>query len=149
MRLRQKPFDDNVRRTRGCWYWTAGLTGSGYGAYYPRANHQVLAHRYAYRRAHGRIPRGKLVLHTCDNPRCVNPKHLFLGTHGDNARDRASKKRGAIGERVWTNKLTEKQVRTIRRRLRTGEAGGVLAAEFGVTDVMISRIRLRQAWKHI
>lgn len=74
----------------GCWNWTrARYSSFGHGCY--RGKH---AHRYAYESAFGPIPTGMLILHRCDNPACVNPEHLFVGTQGDNMRDMASKGRG-------------------------------------------------------
>lgn len=88
-------FWAKVDRTDDCWTWTAATTGSGYG----RFGHQnarggwVAAHRFAYELANGPIPDGMFVCHKCDNPPCVNPSHLFLGTHQDNMRDMDAKGR--------------------------------------------------------
>lgn len=76
-----------------CLVWTKGLTGNGYGRLVV-GGQRVRAHRYAWEMTHGPIPTGFCVLHACDVPTCVNVKHLFLGTHADNARDRDTKKRG-------------------------------------------------------
>lgn len=75
-----------------CWTWTAGINGGGYGTFQFQRLPWV-AHRIMWILTHGKIPRNKYVLHQCDNRRCVNPDHLFLGTHYDNMRDKCIKKR--------------------------------------------------------
>ena len=91
-------FWSKVRKTDTCWIWTAGLQGSnGYG--YFRISEQdgnVVAHRYSYELSNGLIPSGMLVCHTCDNPQCVNPNHLWLGSHKDNSCDAVNKKRNVF-----------------------------------------------------
>jgi len=77
-----------------CWLWTAGRAGSGYGQFYRRKNVPVGAHRFSWELAHGQpVPPGRMVMHLCDNPPCVNPAHLVVGTCQDNARDCAAKGR--------------------------------------------------------
>jgi hypothetical protein len=131
----------------GCWLWTASLSEDGYGYF---GVHEVdgwrmrKAHRIAYQLAYGPIPEGVRVLHTCDDPRCVNPEHLFLGTQTDNMRDMAAKGRG-----VYRARLTAEQVRTIRARYA---AGGVtqreLGAEYGLTPMGIGHIIRHQTWRN-
>jgi hypothetical protein len=154
-------FDSYVDRSGGpdaCHVWTAGHTGirhglngpvGGYGAYYPRPGHQVLAHRFAYEREHGRIPDGLQTLHSCDNPPCCNVRHLSIGTGRQNRHDCESKRRHYHGEQTHTNILTEAQVLQILARLAEGARGCDLSDDFGVTRSMISRIKHRKAWKHL
>jgi hypothetical protein len=90
-----KFFWDKVRKTKFCWIWQGGRTGSNYGELH-RNNRPILAHRYSYELHYGPITNGLWVLHHCDNPPCVNPSHLFLGTPKDNTQDMINKGRAAF-----------------------------------------------------
>lgn len=120
---------------------------------YGKAHHNgkaLGAHRLAWIKAHGAIPPGMLVCHACDEPACVNPRHLFLGTWGDNTRDRDVKGRNAKGERVGQAKLTARKVLAIRERYARGDISqAALAAKFGVGQVTVHHIVTRFTWKHI
>jgi hypothetical protein len=95
-------------RTDGmCWHWTAGRFSNGYGQFRV-GKKKVRAHRYAYQITRGEIPSGMFVCHTCDQPLCVNPDHLFLGTAADNAHDRDRKGRTAKGKRHGIHTYPEK-----------------------------------------
>jgi hypothetical protein len=107
-------FWAKVKKTETCWTWTAYRDPQGYGTFSvgPRATHAPhRAHRVAWELTNGQIPDGSLVLHRCDNPSCVNPKHLFLGTHQDNQRDKVAKGRQATGLRNGKHTKPEKTPR--------------------------------------
>jgi len=134
----------------GCWNWT-GAKAAGYGRFGKKSNVRY-AHRFSYELHYGDIPDKMLVCHRCDNPTCVNPKHLFLGTPLDNMRDKVQKGRakGGKGIRNARNKLTEAQVLTIRDRWAAGEQNKRrLAREFGVCPQQITNIITGKHWSFL
>lgn len=92
-------FWDKVEKTAGCWLWNGALKSNGYGSFRPFKGAWTSAHRHAWQLAHGAIPDGRMVLHTCDNRRCVNPAHLFLGDAQANMDDMRAKGRSRSGVR--------------------------------------------------
>lgn len=140
-------FAASVDRTGACWLWTGATDKDGYGTVKLRGRRVEKAHRLAYRLAHGDIELGKMVCHRCDNPRCCNPDHLFLGTAKDNKADCVAKGRHVKGEGLyWKAKLTEHDVRAIRGDHRNSYQ---IADQYGVSAVLIQQIRKRNVWKHI
>ena len=139
MSAHKKPVDeyyilDRVAfdHIKGCWLWTRS-TDSGYGVIGSRG-FEKHAHRQSYRLFVGEIPEGIQVLHKCDVRECCNPEHLFLGTIGDNMRDRTAKNRQAKGAGHGMAKLTIEQVDEIRKR---AESSYVLEREFPVSSSAI------------
>lgn len=124
-----------------CWLWTGFRDVGGYGrvSKWREANEQM-AHRISYLIAHGEIPKGLHVLHQCDNPSCVNPRHLFLGTNTDNMRDRDEKGRVASGERNGRAKLSDEDVFEILRLTAEGVRQKEIAKRFSVGRDYIWRI---------
>ncbi len=134
-----------------CWPWLGRPNTEGYGRMMVNGERQ-LAHRIAYQLANGPIPDGLLVCHSCDNPPCCNPAHLWVGTDGDNSEDKAAKGRAQRlhGTLTGTAKLTDEHVLAIReRRQREGTAYRTLAADFGVSACCVRHIVLRKTWRHI
>jgi len=135
---------------RGCWEYTGNIAVDGYATV---GRKQERVHRMAYEHANGPIPPGKIVMHRCDNRKCINPSHLRVGTQADNMRDMQRKGRALGNNRGESNagaKLTEDGVRELRRRYREG---GVtqdeLAEEYGVNQATIWAALSRRTWKHI
>lgn len=161
-----------------CWLWTASKSSTGYGQL--MAGGRILkSHRIAWTLTGGAIPNGFCVCHKCDTPACVNPAHLFIGSHTDNMRDMINKGRGAVGDRhgsrihpervprgdrsgsrlhpervprgeaVGTAKLTASQVIEIRALYADGDTLKRLASRFGVSFSVIGSITRRETWRHI
>ena len=131
-----------------CWEWTAGLYPAGYGKFKYYKKH-CGSHRLSWAFAFGEVPDGLCVLHKCDNRKCVNPSHLFLGTRTDNARDRDLKGRGgfASGENAGASKLTDHQVHLIRRlRSEIGLTQTLIGKLFGITQSSVSNIIRGKSW---
>jgi len=130
-----------------CWNWTAYKGRKGYGRIgWGGPGLPKLSHRVAYEIAFGEFPEEQQVLHRCDNPSCVNPSHLFLGTNRDNVNDRQRKGRNnpQRGERNGNHKLTDMQVDEIRQRYSNGETRFELAKVFGVHHTQIWNIVKRR-----
>ncbi len=106
----------------------------------------VRLHRFVYEERYGEIPNELVVRHKCDNPNCINPEHLEIGTHADNIRDRVERNRSARGSNHGRAKLTEDNVRYIRN---TNETTYFLAKEFDVDRKTIRNIRQFKTWKHV
>ena len=139
----------NVPVDRGCLYWVKGKDKDGYGVFY--TNGRVYkAHRVAFYLSKG-DPTGLCVCHSCDNPSCVNPDHLFLGTVVDNNKDRHSKGRSknkpTPGESHNMAKLSNEDVLYIRASLDCLQKD--LAAHYGVAIPTISNIQSNKTWKHL
>lgn len=153
MTLPQKHIDRfwaRVSQSDGCWLWQGYKDQDGYGLLFiqPRMRR---AHRLAYEIATGENPGELSVLHRCDNPACVRPDHLFLGTNDDNMADMRAKGRGHQGQRNGRCILTPNQVREIRQR-STSYYRGIwtqLAREYGVNPVTIRSIAIRKLWPHL
>jgi hypothetical protein len=130
-----------------CWLWAGAKCSFGYGnvRWGPRGRtRQIKAHRLAFEYANGEIPMGLCVLHRCDNPSCVNPAHLFLGTRGDNNADKVAKGRQP-NHRGTANpmaKLTKEDAASIRDMLAAGMSQAKIAQSFGVHQTQISRVKM-------
>ena len=137
-----------VRKTDSCWLWLGARSPRGYGKRFFRGKHER-AHRVSWVLANGEIPAGLAVCHLCDNPLCVRPAHLFLGTVKENNADRSRKGRDARGERQHLAKLKTQDVLAIRRMAKAGVPVGELAKRFGVDWHTASQVVRRETWRHV
>lgn len=148
----QNRFHSNY--TRGgdseCWEWMgAKKSDFGYGAFKLGARNTKVeySHRVAYSLAKGEIPKGMMVRHTCDNPKCVNPNHLVVGTAMDNAMDKVERDRQPKGVDCPNAKLTDLAVTQIRKLSDLRSV--VVAKMFGVSRQTIADIRAKRTWAHV
>ena len=151
-------FNSRVAKGNGCHLWLGSLDPCGYGTFSFNGKN-TKAHRFAWSVKNGEIPKGMMICHHCDNPSCVNPDHLFIGTQFDNMRDMHDKNRHTMRDKSWVEKraaydgannpnakLTADIVRTIRS---STEKATVLAAQYGVHRNIIYGILKRTSWKNI
>jgi hypothetical protein len=139
-------FEKKYGRGDGCWLWSAAKSTFGYGNFWTGEKYDV-AHRVSYELYVGQIPNGMCVLHKCDVPGCVNPAHLFLGTHQDNIIDKVRKGR-ARGPHMHgkTNpqaKLSEREVSSIKGDVRPHRQ---IAKIFGISKSQVTRIKAGKSW---
>jgi len=131
---------------KACWLWVGQGNGRGYGMFAVIGRTRIPAHKFAWLASRGEVPAGMEVCHSCDVPRCVNPDHLFLGSHRDNHLDSVRKGR----KRAWgLQKLNAEQVLQIRARAEAGEMQRSLAREFGIARHTVSQILHRKTWAHL
>lgn len=140
-----------AKSSGGCILWNGHVKDNGYGDIHERhAGRLLSAHRVAYDLMVGPIPEGMCVLHRCDNPPCINPTHLFLGTQLDNIADMVAKGRQSRGSGKGANvKLDDNIVRDVRRRIASGDSNTAIGRDLGVSHVTISDIRTGRTWSHV
>jgi hypothetical protein len=131
-----------------CWHWRGSPGTYGYGRI-PFQGSRENAHRYSFLAHGGTIEPGQQVLHSCDNPICVNPAHLRAGSVADNMRDKVERGRQARGESNGKTTLSDAQVIEIRERFAAGELQRVIGERFGVTQLVVSTIVRGKWWRHV
>jgi hypothetical protein len=149
----RQPLSYQISKT-GCFEVTSHLPSLSSGGY-PKLRFegkQIPTHRFVWEECFGSIPSGFCVCHKCDNPLCINPEHLFLGTQADNIKDKFEKGRQTSGESIKSSKLTPANVKTIRSRYRRYDKKNnmnALAQEFGISNVAVRHIVIGIAWKQV
>lgn len=139
-------FNRFTRRTDGCWLWVGTRDNWGYGLVRYEGRSTFKAHRASWLLHRGPLTPGMWVLHSCDNPACVNPEHLRLGNHQQNIDDMVSRRRHAHGTRGAKAKVTDADVLAIRASTESAKA---LAARYSVSPAAIYSILRRKSWKHL
>lgn len=161
--IQKKKFIGHLKppNKQGCRVYQGSIDTYGYGRFYltvntkgpqstgkPRGRY-VKAHRFSHELFVGPILKGMLVCHTCDNPPCCEPTHLFLGTFSDNAKDRHQKGRTSPNWRSSTTKLTEEEVRHIRHWKERGGTRNEIATKFDIDPSTVDQITKRKTWKYV
>lgn len=148
----RRRFWEYVLKTDGCWLWQGQVDKDGYGMYVTtlynqRTTHKV--HKLAFEECVGPVPLGLRVLHHCDNPPCVKPDHLFLGTQQDNLLDMCAKGRQARGENHGMRQLNTDDIIAIRRFKQERVPQHAIAKWFGVSEGNVSNILRGKRWSHV
>lgn len=136
---------------RGCWNWIGQIDQNGY-ARFKFNNISERAHRAAWVIFKGPIPQKLMVLHRCDNRKCVNPDHLFIGSNSDNMADMKLKRRHVVarpGSLHWKSKLNETQVSTMRTLFSSGVGFAAISRRFNVSPATARKVVMRIGWKHV
>lgn len=149
MKTTEQRFFEKVEKTDTCWNWTAGTFPFGHGLF--KFGREQYAHRASWIMHNGPIEGKLCVLHKCDNPKCVNPEHLFLGTRKDNNADRDKKGRQVAprGEKSSFAKLTRDQALIVRGLRIMGKPRKWVAAKFGISVSGVKAISTGRTWQYI
>ena len=147
LKWNKQRFETFFTKTESCWDWEGSLRGKGYGGF-RQNNKMYIASRVSYELYKNPIPEGLLVCHTCNNPKCVNPNHLYLGTYQENTQQAVKEGRQYIPKGVENGsaKLTEEQIFLIREDPRSQRT---IAKEYGISQLHVSRIKRKISWSHI
>ncbi len=140
----KKKFYSHIDKTGDCWEWTGTLTTNGYGKF--RA---MNASRVMWEYEYGNIDESMQVCHTCDNRKCCNPKHLFLGTISENMKDKTAKNRQAKGSKIGISVLDEEQVLNIRKMRLSGKMYKEISEFFGISFYLVRAICKNRTWNHV
>jgi len=146
VRTPEENFWEKVDKSKECWEWQAARDKDGYGFFHHHGK-MGKAHRFSWEMHNGPIPEGLQVLHKCDNPRCIRPDHLFVGTNIENVADRTKKRRQPDGERHNEAKVTLKQVQEMRRNGKTGTYKSI-GQRYGLSIAQTAKILNNQSWKN-
>jgi hypothetical protein len=144
-------FDSKVDRTGDCWEWTGATYRFGYGHFRRKVNNQWImykAHRYSYEYYVGEIPKGLCILHSCDNPRCVNPAHLSAGTHKQNTQDATNRGRKSFGRNTAHSWLSFEKAEHMRQFAidNPDMLQKDMAQYLGTSTAQLSRILNHKIW---
>jgi predicted XRE-type DNA-binding protein len=141
-------FLQYVHKTENCWNWTGLLNEHGYGRFW-FCEKMCFSHRVSYILFKEEIPKNLCILHSCDNPNCVNPAHLRTGTQSENMDDKVSRDRQAKGEENGRSKLKEIVVREIIELSNSGISQKEIANQFEINNSTVSKIINKKRWKHL
>jgi hypothetical protein len=147
----ESQLQKHIKSSNGCWIFTGCLDRDGYGVFGHGRNKQVRAHRMSYEFYVGSIPNGALVCHACDNPSCINPKHLFLGSAKDNTQDMIKKGRKASckGSSHPLAKIDESDALWIKQQRQLSRSLKDIAKDLNISFQTVSSICKGTTWKHI
>lgn len=134
-------FEAKINKSGDCWEWTGSRGSHGYGQISIEGNVKT-AHRLSYEMSYGPIGKGLCVCHHCDNRGCVNPAHLFLGSHSENLRDAAKKNR-------TTRKFSKKMIRRVKEKIKKGVPLRQIAREENTSDMWVRDVKLNKIHRHI
>lgn len=150
MDIKERLFSFINMNSNGCWDWIGAKNKKGYGCLSYK-NKTTIAHRLSYLLFIGEIPKDLHVLHRCDNPKCINPNHLFLGTDLDNSNDKISKGRFvcSYGKDNGNSKLTDEQVVDIKIKIKKGLSFASISRTYEVSETTIAYIAKNKSWRHI
>lgn len=145
MKTVKERFLEKIKKdvSNGCWEWTANKTHGGYGKFWLCGKH-VLAHRFSYELFKDSIPEGKVICHSCDNPWCVNPDHLWLGTQSENIEDSVVKNRFDS-----VVKISSVIVKTMKKKRNCGAKYREIAEEYGIGLTTVYEAVNCKTWKHV
>lgn len=142
-------FVDDIGDESSCWNWMGSKDGGGYGIFICKEYGREKAHRLMYMETYGEIPEGMYICHTCDNPSCVNPSHLFLGTNQDNIDDKVLKDRQSrlFGKNNGRSKLSEMDVINMRKDYKSGNYSyRDLVKKYNIGQTQVARIIKKESW---
>lgn len=147
----KKRLLEKIEKTKYCWNWKGFRRPDGYGQISEggRQGKSLLCHRVSWEIFRRKIPKDIFVLHTCDNRKCVNPKHLYLGTQLDNMRDAKKRNRIPKGEKRWNSKLCEKDIHKIKEIRNRGFSFIKIGNIFNVSKETVRSIIMGRTWSHL